>query len=218
MGHAKFFIVPFFIAPMMISMSLTSACSKRVQSSSHNPVEKIDATTIRIYHDALENVKVSKARVMDFPDQLILMGKIGITEDRTSNVPVRVAGRIEEIKFASGEHVTQGQLLAKLFSPDFMAAKEEYLLSLRQEKNVPGTADISDFKNLSEMARKKLEIMGVSHEDIVKLKGDKSASLLPIRAPRSGVIIAKGAVLGNLVNVGDILFMIGDMSKVSTLR
>jgi Cu(I)/Ag(I) efflux system membrane fusion protein len=199
-------------------------------------VEKVAAETLRVYKDALENVKVVKAQNAPFPELLSLMGKISITEDRMTIIPSRVTGRIEKIYFASGEHVTAGQILATLFSPDFVAAKEEFVQSLRQQKGnakaVPGSslsADVSDFANLAQMTRKKLESMGLSKEDIhaMELEAtqpvDKTAaerdrmspqSFLMIRAPRTGVLIQKNAVLGNLVNVGDTLFMIGDLNKV----
>lgn len=204
----------------ILAMTLAaSGTACRGRAEAHGPVEKIDGSTLRVYNDALENLSFATASVMDFPETLPIPGKVSVTEDRTNIVPARVAGRIDSIFFASGEHVTAGKPLATLFSPDFIAAREEYLLSLRQSRAPRGKADPSDFANLTRMARKKLETMGLSSRDVDALKDDgpddagKSPMLL-VRAPRSGVIIAKSAVLGNLVNVGDTLFMIGDLSKV----
>ena len=110
--------------------------------------------------------------------------------------------------------------MATLFSADFVSAKEEYLQSLKQSKVTGGKGDSSDFANLTQMSRKKLLTMGLSKNDVDQLAetgaNDDSGkgSFLLIRAPRSGVIIAKTAVLGNLVNVGETLFTIGDLSKV----
>jgi Cu(I)/Ag(I) efflux system membrane fusion protein len=186
----------------------------RDKKNIEEPVERINATTLRVQKDALENLKFATAINTDFPDELYVAGKISLTEDRTTVVPSRVTGRIEAINFASGESVKQGQLLTTLFSPDFVAAKEEYLQALKQSK-IPGQGDSSDFANLTQMSKKKLEVMGLSAEDIANLSESNSKEpLLNIRAPRMGVIVAKGAILGNLVNVGDTLFTIGDLSKV----
>lgn len=194
--------------------ALAQSCTHR--ESAKDPVERVDATTLRIDKDALDNLKFAKASIMDFPEQLNLMGKVSVTEDRTTVVPARVGGRSEAIYFASGETVKAGQLLMTLFSPDFSAAKEEYVQALKQSKVAAGGADPSDFANLTQLSRKKLQTMGLSAGDIEGLAGaaDSQQALLPIRAPRTGVIIAKAAVLGNLVNVGDTLFTIGDLSKV----
>ncbi len=179
------------------------------------PVSRMDESTLLVQKNALNNLKFATAQVLDFPEQLHVSGKISITEDRTTVVPARVTGRIESIKFASGEFVKEGQLLLTLFSPDFVAAKEEYVQALRQSKTSFKNSDPSDFANLAQMSRKKLEVLGLSHLDINDLSEQNTKeAFLNIRAPRSGVIVAKGATLGNFVNVGDTLFTIGDLSKV----
>ena len=204
---------------LFLSVAGTS-CEWSQKPTERDPVERVDATTLKVHAEALENLKFAKAELTEFPEQLLLMGKISITEDRTTVVPARVAGRIETISFASGEFVTAGQQLATLFSADFVSAKEEYLQSLKQSKVTGGKGDSSDFANLTQMSRKKLLTMGLSKNDVDQLAetgaNDDSGkgSFLLIRAPRSGVIIAKTAVLGNLVNVGETLFTIGDLSKV----
>ncbi len=226
--------------PFAVGLILLVGFACRRGDVAREPLERVDATTLKVQHDALANLKLATVSMTDFPDQLYVMGKISITEDRTNVVPARVSGRIDRIFFASGETVTQGKPLATLFSPDFVAAKEEYLQAIKQSSVAPGgsKADPSDFANLARMARKKLEVMGLSSRDVESLKesvadsgagapagtasdrsdaAGKSAAEMPqllIRAPRSGVIIAKSAILGNLVNVGDTLFIIGDLGKV----
>jgi len=67
-----------------------------------------------------------------------------------------------------------------------------------------------------ELSKKKLSTLGVSKSDYEKWKpgeAPKSENLL-VRAPLSGALLGKNAVIGNLVNVGDSLFTIGDLSKV----
>jgi multidrug efflux pump subunit AcrA (membrane-fusion protein) len=138
------------------TLILTATLAVSAQSCTHreapkDQVERIDATTLRIDKDALDNLKFAKASILDFPEQLNLMGKVSVTEDRTTVVPARVGGRTESIFFASGETVKAGQLLMTLFSPDFSAAKEEYVQALKQSKVTGGGADPSDFANLTQL-------------------------------------------------------------------
>jgi len=210
---------------LVISLLLLTSCTFFKKETLAAPVEKVDENTVRVYKDALQNLKSDKAAIADFPDRLYVTGKAAVTEDRTTVVPSRVIGRIESIYFASGEYVPQGKLLATIYSPDFISAKEEYLQSLRKSKE--GQAQ-DEFSKLTVMSRKKLQIMGLSQEDIneigkssekIQPTSETSSTLdsdafLKLRAPRSGYIIAKGAALGNTVNVGDTLFTIGDLRKV----
>jgi Cu(I)/Ag(I) efflux system membrane fusion protein len=222
----KYMTKPVLALILIGSLGGLSSCDWFQKAQTHDPVEKLSGDSIRVYKDALDNLKTAKVHQSDFPDLLSLMGKVGVTEDRTTIVPSRVTGRIESIFFASGEHVNQGQILATLFSPDYVSAKEEYIQSLKEQNKAQkeqGTsggmsADPSDFANLAQMSRKKLETMGLSAEDIAALPSspetDPTKTLLSVRAPRSGVLIQKSAVLGNLCNVGDTLFIIGDLNKV----
>src|SRR5581483_9741327 len=178
------------LSAFLVLAFCSTSCTKK--ETPRDPVERIDDSTVKIYSDALPNIKRTTAMVSDFPELLNLMGKVGVTEDRTTIVPARVSGRTEAIFFASGEFVKAGQPLMTLFSADFVAAKEEYLQALRQAKTPPRASDPSDFSNLAKLSRKKLETMGLAVEDIRALTDSKTKeSLLTIRAPRSGVIMTK---------------------------
>ncbi len=178
------------------------------------PVQRLDEQTIKLSPDAIQNVKVTTAELLDFPEQLKLMGRIAVVEDRMAVVPARVSGRIDSVFIASGEPVKKGTPLAGLFSADFAAAKEEYLQSMRNSNSVVG--DPSGFGGLTKLARKKLENMGLNASDIDRLAhdGDDGSPTLIIRSPRDGFIIDKKAIVGNFANVGDTLFTVADLNKV----
>jgi Cu(I)/Ag(I) efflux system membrane fusion protein len=185
-------------------LALLTGCPSSKDAIAPEPVQKVKEGRLRISPDALANIKLTKAEEIDFPETLGLMGKLSPTEDRTTVVPARVAGRIESVTVASGETVKQGQALATLFSPDFVSAKEEYAQSLTQA----GTkASGNDFSNLSKLAKKRLQTMGLSESDIQNLAGEttKTEKNLVVRAPRSGALVSKTATVGNQVNAGDTL-------------
>jgi len=191
-----------------------TGCHPKAETPEREPITKVNDSTLLLNDDVLKNITLIKAEIADFPDKLNLMGKISVPEDRLAVVPARVSGRIDAVYLASGETVTKGQILASLFSPDFVAAREEYLQSIKEEAKEKKSND-SDFGNLAHMARKKLETMGLSSMDIdVLAKKQSQSANLVIRAPRSGVLIDKKATVGNLANVGDTLFTIADLGKV----
>ncbi len=202
------------LASTLISSALLGACKKP-------PVEvklyeKVNDTTIRLSSEVLANIKKTQVVSIEFPEQLTLMGKISIVEDRTEVVPARVTGRIESVNLASGEYAKKGQLLARIFSTDFSAAREEYLQALKGSKTRSPASISNDLKELTQMSKKRLEVLGLAPQDIESLASDQSdfSKLLPIRAPRDGFLVSKNATVGNLVNLGDPLFTSADLKKV----
>ena len=201
---------------LAVTCLMSLAACHRHEIIEGSAVAVVGPNTLVVSAPAMGHLKMAKSEKVDFPEYLTLMGRISPTEDRTTVVPARVAGRIESVFVASGETVRQGEILAKLFSPDFISAREEYLQSLRQEKAAAGGAE---FRALAGMAKKRLQTMGLSPADIEALASSgeddpgKPPSLI-VRAPRSGAIATKNATVGNLANMGDTLFTIADLSKV----
>jgi RND family efflux transporter MFP subunit len=189
------------------------ACSKK--PAEEPMIQKVSDDSLKLSDEAIKNLKLETVVKGDFPEKLSLMGKVSVPEDRTAVVPARVGGRTDSIFVASGEVVKAGQPLCSIFSADFSVAREEYLQTLRQIRANPNDADA---KHLLELSKKKLNALGVSEADYQKWSDAEETTLkaenLVVRAPRSGALLGKNAVIGNLVNVGDTLFMIGDLSKV----
>ena len=198
------------IVIMFAAILTLNACHRK--DANDHPVTRLNNTTVKIGKRALANFSFANAKLVSFPERLDVMGKITVTENRTVNVPARVAGRIDAIYVPSGATVWRGQILLKLFSPDFSAAKVEYLHSLQESESHPHD---KDFKDLTKMARQKLEYMGLGAMDIDALSSSATQMQdLTIRSPKSGVLISKRAVLGNFVNVGDTLFTVANLNKV----
>jgi len=103
-----------------------------------------------------------------------------------------------------------------LYSADYISAREEYLQALKKARKIQDKEQAADFENLSQMSRKRLEIMGLTSLDIEKISESDSSdsNLLPIHAPRDGFVMTKNATIGNLVNGGESLFIIADLKKV----
>lgn len=181
-------------------------------------VKKMSEDSVKLTDDAIKNLKLEKVIKGEFPDKLSLMGRISVPEDRVAVVPARISGRTDAVYVASGEVVTAGQPLMSIFSADFSIAKEEYLQAYRQVQASPADEEA---KKLLSLTKRKLSALGVGNADVEKW--NTSATGIPdtphgenltVRAPRSGALLGKNAMIGSIVNVGDSLFQIGDLSKV----
>jgi Cu(I)/Ag(I) efflux system membrane fusion protein len=118
-----------------------------------------------------------------------------------------VEGRIDKlfVNFVGAE-VTAGQPLAAFYSRDLLVARGEYAQALRQ----PPSAEREGNLNAN---RQKLRRMGLTPEQIEKLPG-QTGDTFEIVAPISGTVVERKVYAGQYVKEGDVLFEIGDFSKM----
>lgn len=202
-------------AAALVAALLGARVLRGVETVEAPPVTRVSDDVVELSPDAQKNIAVAPARRSALAERLSVMGRVSATEDRVTSVSARVSGRVSAAMVASGESVTAGQPLASLFSPDFAAAREEYLQALKQPRSADPRAG-ADRTDLAALARKRLEIMGLAPEDVAalaSLTSEQSSSLL-VRAPASGVLLDKRVVVGNVVNAGDTLFTVGNLDKV----
>lgn len=131
------------------------------------------------------------------------VGILAYAEPRRVYVNARVSGWIEKL-YADyvGKHVTAGEPLLALYSPDLVSAQEEYLLARRLGDDA-----------LMTTARRRLALWNVPEDQIDSLvtRGTATRTLL-LRAPRTGEIAEKLVIEGQAVRAGDNLFQIADGS------
>lgn len=136
---------------------------------------------------------------------LQITGGIAIDPQRVSVVNARTMGWIESVSVgAEGLRVATGQQLATFYSPDLVAAQEDYLqaLSLRDSLLVASS-------------RQRLEVLGLSPVWIDSLRAQgKSQRTVPLFSPRAGVVIAQSITQGQNVMPGTDLYRIADLSRV----
>lgn len=135
------------------------------------------------------------------------VGEVEVAEDQVSVVNLRVSGWAERVRVdRTGDPVKQGQVLFDLYSPELVAAQEELLRA---------RASAGPDSPLATAARRRLELWGISAQDIDKLIDMGGASrTLPVRAPGSGFVLSKEVVEGARVAAGADLYRIGNLTKI----
>ena len=135
------------------------------------------------------------------------IGEIEVAEDAISVVNLRYSGWIERILVdETGVEVRKGQTLFEIYSPELVAAQDEYLLALR-------TAGPDDVRASS--ARTRLTLWGVpaSAIDALVARGEASRTLA-VKAPRAGYVLHKSVVEGARVVAGQDLYRIGNLQTI----
>lgn len=144
------------------------------------------------------------------------VGRVTINERGLEDISLKVGGWITKLHAnALGDPVRKGDPLFELYSPDLVAAQQEYLHA-RQTMMASSIPDgRSRFESLVHAARARLRRWGISDDDLVALdrRGEPSESLA-IRSPVSGFVIEKNVVEGSAVEAGIRLLRIAPLDHV----
>jgi len=140
------------------------------------------------------------------------VGTVEPDKSRQWNIVARVEGYVQKLEVTSpGEHVSEGQPLLTIYSPDLLTAERELVNQLDTRGN--GGADGND--PLIQAARERLEQWGVTPEQIADLeKNRKPCQFLTLCSPFAGVVQQAPPEQGRKVMVGDLLLAIADLSVV----
>lgn len=136
-------------------------------------------------------------------------GIIQLDERRVSVVATRAEAFVEEVaSVTTGEPVTKGQPLVRLYSPEIAAAGAQYLTDLKSGEQGGRLGG----------ARQRLENLGVPVEAIAELESTRKVPLaVTFTAPRDGVVLERNVVDGMRAMPGDVMFRIADVSVVWAL-
>jgi Cu(I)/Ag(I) efflux system membrane fusion protein/cobalt-zinc-cadmium efflux system membrane fusion protein len=153
------------------------------------------------------------------------LGRVDYDETGMSDVNTKVAGWVEKLLVDyTGQAVKKGQPLLELYSPELVAAQEEYLTALdykkRLKKNAPGqemtaVQDLTGVQDLLEAAAQRLRYWDITDDQIATLERSRQIKrTLTIFSPRQGVVIHKAVFAGAHINAGQHLYRIADLSTV----
>ena len=128
-------------------------------------------------------------------------------ETRSAVITSRIDGRLDAIYVDyTGEKVNQGDPLVKIWSPTLIKGQVELFETIRSDPN-----DTALIKG----AEEKLIQYGLDREQIDRIKAQKRPTLyVTLKAPISGIVTKKNALLGQFVKEGTEMFIIDDLSNV----
>jgi len=139
-------------------------------------------------------------------------GHITPDETLTAQVNLKISGWIEKLFVDfTGKYVEKGEPLFDLYSPELVAAQEEYLAAHRTRKQMPGGTGW----DLLNSSKRRLQYFDVPETEIAAIeKSGKVKKTLMIRSPLSGFVIERKAEKGAYIKAGTSVFRIADLSRV----
>ena len=166
-----------------------------------------DGITVKISPQVENNMGVRTAIVKKDKlwRRIDTVGYVDFDENKISHIHLRTKGWIEKLLIKSeGERVKKGQLLFEVYSPELVNAQEEYLQALR-----------SGHKGLSSASRERLEALGISSEQINKLKKKRKVSqFVKILAKQDGIIAKLNVREGMFVMPQKEVMSLADLSSI----
>jgi Cu(I)/Ag(I) efflux system membrane fusion protein len=147
-----------------------------------------------------------------------VLGGIQVDERRVHAVAPKFEGWIQRLHVnATGQPVRRGQALLDIYSPDLLAAEQEYLIArdglaaLREgSAQARATAEL-----LVKNSLQRLRYWDIPAEALNRLESQGAPlETLPLTAPVSGVVLEKPAVEGMRFMPGEVLFRLADLGEV----
>jgi Cu(I)/Ag(I) efflux system membrane fusion protein len=182
--------------------------------------EGMAGVTIDVARQQLIGLEVAHVEKGPVGATLRTTGRVAVDETRIHHVNVKFNGFMDRV-YADfiGRPVKRGEPLFSIYSPELVAAQDEYLLALRTRKSLGGSGSLgADGDALVESARRKLELWDVPPSEIERIeRSGKPSRTLTFFSPASGVLTKKDVVPGMRVSAGDMPFEIVDLSRVWVL-
>ncbi len=182
------------------------------------PPAKAGAVKISLDKVQLLGVRTEPAAERELRRVVQAVGTIQANERQLYKVTPRFEGWIDKLHVnTTGQAVAQGQPLMEVYSPELVAAQDEYLIALRAIEDTRSSEPEARavMQRLAEGVLRRLRNWGISERELDRLRKEgKPRQLLTYRSPVAGVVLQKPSVQGMRFMPGEALYEIANLSSV----
>lgn len=228
-----------FLIGMVISVAAAGCGQARQQNESTEvartaptpAAETREHDVVQISDEMLRDLRVTTAPVEQHrgAESANMLGELSVNMDRYAEVGVPFQARIVRLSAVQGQSVRTGDTMAVLQSGELARAHSDVATStakvelarqtlerrraLNAERIVP-TREVQEAENELRAAESALESATAALQALGVTGQDRPGNELAVRAPMSGVVVERGAVLGQMAHPETPLFKIADLSTV----
>ena len=167
------------------------------------------ASTLSISETArkLSEIETTEVRRERAKATIHMVGMVFESETRQAVITSRIEGRLDEVYVNfTGESVNKGDPLVKIWSPTLIKSQVELFETIKTDP---------DDQSVIKGAEEKLIQYGLDREQIDQIRAQKRPTLyVTLKAPITGIVTKKNAILGQFVKEGTEMFVINDLSDV----
>ncbi len=179
----------------------------------------VNAVKLSPSQQVLANVRVEKARIMQFQGEKTFNGYVKINESRFAHISTAVSGKIVNmfVNF-EGQEVRKGQKVMELYSPELVSTQKEYLLAMDNFNRVKQSGNrlaIDQAQSLVNSGRERLILWEMTPGQIEELERSQIVKTTTIQYSKySGIITKKYVHVGHWAMAGEDIFDVADLSTV----
>lgn len=147
------------------------------------------------------------------------VGVIAYDETRVAEIHTKIAGWVERVSVDFvGKQVRRGQPLFTIYSPDLVATQREYLLALKADRQLSGSAlaeTREGARSLLTATRERLRLWDVSDAQVEELaRTGEPRRTLTVYSPFTGIVLERNTFPGTYVTPETAAFKIADLSTL----
>jgi RND family efflux transporter MFP subunit len=183
--------------------------------------EAAGAGSIAIEPSVQQNMNLRTAPVerRDISVVIRAFGTITYAQDRESSVNTKIGGWIEKLYVnTAGQAVKRGDPLLEIYSPELVSTQEEYLLALKNKKELaqsPYESIRQDADRTLAAARERLKYWDISDREIAEIeRSGRTRRTVLLNSEIDGIVTHKAVVEGDKVGPGMDLLHIADLRRV----
>ncbi len=204
---------------MGMEMAPFEAAAPAGSKGLHEETKPLAAVTVSVDQKRLLGITFGTVEQRPITRDIRTSARIVPDETRLYRVTTKIEGYVDELFVnVTGQEVKKGEPLLFIYSPELVAAQEEFLTALAASGQVSGSSHESiaqGGKSLVAASRRRLKLWDISDEQIARLeKTGKIEKNLKLAAPAGGYVIEKNVLAGQKIMPGDALLKIADLSTV----
>ena len=173
----KFLSGSFIAIACIAQLALISGCKgrtagKEVNGHQETRIDDHQPASITLTSGAMTSagIKTMPALKQAFRVRISAPGELEFNARRLLHLTARTPGRIERILAVSGDRVGLGQLLAEIYSPDYLSKQAEFLQAAdRAGRSGDDRDESATVRAFFESARERLILLGVTATEVAEL-------------------------------------------------
>lgn len=187
--------------------------------AAHGTTEAMERLTLSPNQRLLANVQTVPVGQRSLAPEVSVVGRIAFAEDRARTVSATVSGRVEALAVTfTGQPIRAGEPLLRLYSPELLAAQQEYLAARQGLAALEGSTQQvarDHAAALVEGAEQRLRLLGLTAAQVRSIAaGEAVGTSTVVTAPYSGTVLRKAVEVGQYVGQGQPLLWVVPLDPV----